>query len=98
MLTYGHMFRVLSCAMGQNMNQTLSGMDLTFAQGYILGYLDRCARPPCAKDRGEIPAEPSHRIGPLVPDGEKRLHRPGAGPSGPAAKALLSAAQGEAVL
>ena len=53
MLTYGHMFRVLSCAMGQNMNQALSGMDLTFAQGYILGYLEHCAQPPCAKDMEE---------------------------------------------
>lgn len=53
MLTCGHMFRVLSCAMGQNMNQALSGMDLTFAQGHILGFLEHCTEPPCAKDMEE---------------------------------------------
>ena len=50
MFSYGHLFRMLSCAMGQRMNAALSGMELTSAQGPILGYLTHCQTPPCAKD------------------------------------------------
>ena len=50
MFSYGHMFRMLSCAMGQRLTAALSGMDLTSAQGPILGYLAHCGAPPCAKD------------------------------------------------
>ena len=32
------------------MDQALSGMDLTFSQGHIMGYLAYCDTPPCAKD------------------------------------------------
>ena len=32
------------------MDQALAGMDLTFAQGHIIGYLVHCPTPPCAKD------------------------------------------------
>ena len=32
------------------MDQALSGMDLTFSQGHIMGYLAHCDTPPCAKD------------------------------------------------
>lgn len=50
LFSYGHMFRMLSCAMGQRVNAALSGMELTSAQGPILGYLVCCKTPPCAKD------------------------------------------------
>ena len=39
MLTFGRIFRSLDCALGQRMDQALSGMDLTFSQGHIMGYL-----------------------------------------------------------
>ena len=47
---YGHMFRAISCALGQRMNQALSGMELTFSQGHILGYLAQCTQTPCVRD------------------------------------------------
>ena len=50
MLTYGLMFRTLSFALAQTMNETLSSLELTFSQGHILGYLAHCQTPPCAKD------------------------------------------------
>lgn len=50
MLTFGRIFRSLDCALGQRMDQALSGMDLTFSQGHIMGYLAHCDTPPCAKD------------------------------------------------
>ena len=37
MIGYGRIFRTISCALGQSMNQALSGMELTFSQGHILG-------------------------------------------------------------
>ena len=42
MVTFGRVFRSL--------DQALSGMDLTFSQGHIMGYLAHCDTPPCAKD------------------------------------------------
>ena len=50
MVTFGRIFRSLDRALGQRMNQALSGMDLTFSQGHIMGYLAHCDAPPCAKD------------------------------------------------
>lgn len=50
MTNYGHMFRAISCALGQRMNQALSGMELTFSQGHIMGYLAQCTHPPCVRD------------------------------------------------
>lgn len=50
MVTFGRIFRSLDCALGQRMDQALSGMDLTFSQGHIMGYLAHCDTPPCAKD------------------------------------------------
>ena len=47
---YGHMFRAISCALGQRMNQALSGMELTFSQGHIMGYLAQCTQTPCVRD------------------------------------------------
>ena len=50
MLTFGLLFRSLDCALRQSMDLALSDMDLTFAQGHIMGFLARCNVPPCAKD------------------------------------------------
>ena len=50
MTNYGHMFRAISCALGERMNQALSGMELTFSQGHILGYLAQCTQTPCVRD------------------------------------------------
>ena len=50
MLTFGRIFRSLDCALGQRMDQALSGMDLTFSQGHIMGYLAHRDTPPCARD------------------------------------------------
>ena len=50
MLTFGLLFRSLDCALRQSMDLALSDMDLTFAQGHIMGFLAQCAAPPCAKD------------------------------------------------
>lgn len=50
MFPFGRTFRRLDCAMRQSMDQALSSMDLTFSQGYIMGYLAHSEQPPCAKD------------------------------------------------
>ena len=50
MITFGLIFRNLDCALGRRMDQALAGMDLTFSQGHIIGYLVHCPTPPCAKD------------------------------------------------
>lgn len=50
MVTFGRIFRSLDCALGRYMDQALSGMDLTFSQGHIMGYLSHCDTPPCARD------------------------------------------------
>lgn len=50
MFSYGLMFRMVSSALAQRMNETLSCMELTFSQGPILGYLAHCQTPPCARD------------------------------------------------
>lgn len=50
MVTFGRIFRSLDRALGRRMDQALAGMDLTFAQGHIIGYLVHCQTPPCAKD------------------------------------------------
>lgn len=46
----GHMFRLLSCSVSQQITCALASVDLTSAQGRILGYLDHCAQPPCPRD------------------------------------------------
>ena len=53
MHNYGHMFRAISCALGQNINEALSGTGLTFSQGHIMGYLAHSQQPPCVKDMEE---------------------------------------------
>ena len=50
MFPFGRTFRRLDCAMRQSMDQALSSMDLTFSQGYIMGYLAHSEQPLCAKD------------------------------------------------
>ena len=50
MFHYGHMVRVLHCAVSQSMTAALGQMELTSAQGRIMGYLARQKQPPCAKD------------------------------------------------
>ena len=50
MYHYGHMFRLLHCAISQSITQALGQMELTSAQGRIMGYLARRGEPPCAKD------------------------------------------------
>ena len=50
MITFGRIFRNLDCVLGRRMDQALAGMDLTFSQGHIIGYLVHCPTPPCAKD------------------------------------------------
>lgn len=47
---YGHMFRLLHCAISQSVTQALGQMELTSAQGRIMGYLAHQKEPPCAKD------------------------------------------------
>ena len=47
---YGHMFRLLHCACTQAVTAALAQMDLTSAQGRVMGYLARRGTPPCAKD------------------------------------------------
>ncbi len=47
---YGHLLRVLANCTGQAMNSALASMDLTSAQGHIMGYITHRQTPPCARD------------------------------------------------
>lgn len=47
---YGHRVRILHWCTDQAMTQALAQMDLTAAQGHIMGYLARSPEPPCPKD------------------------------------------------
>ncbi len=47
---YGHMIRILHWCTDQAMTSSLEKMDLTAAQGHLMGYLSRQARPPCPRD------------------------------------------------
>ena len=47
---YGHMVRVLQCTISQSVTGALAEMELTSAQGRIMGYLALSPEPPCAKD------------------------------------------------
>ena len=47
---YGYLIRVLENCMGQAMNNALSSMDLTAAQGHIMGFITHRKNPPCARD------------------------------------------------
>ena len=47
---YGHYIRVLHWCTDQVITHALAQMDLTAAQGPILGYLSRRKTPPCSRD------------------------------------------------
>lgn len=47
---YGHYIRVLHWCTDQSITNALAQMDLTAAQGPILGYLSRQKTPPCSRD------------------------------------------------
>ena len=47
---YGHYIRVLHWCTDQSITNALAQMDLTAAQGPILGYLSRRKTPPCSRD------------------------------------------------
>ena len=47
---YGHLVRVLHCCTDQVMTAALEQVELTAAQGRILGYLAHCTKPPCPRD------------------------------------------------
>ncbi len=47
---YGHLARVLHSSVDRQITAALAEMDLTAAQGHILGYLRCSQQPPCPKD------------------------------------------------
>ena len=49
-LHYGHYIRMLHCAADQAMTGALAAMDLTAAQGHIMGFITHREQPPCARD------------------------------------------------
>lgn len=50
---YSHMLRLLSCSLSQSLTNALASMDLTSAQGHVIGYLVHCKEPPCPRDLEE---------------------------------------------
>lgn len=46
----GHYFKVMQIRIEHYMNQQLQALDLTAAQGQIIGYLTHAKQPPCARD------------------------------------------------
>lgn len=53
MLHFGYMARMLHGCASQAMNEALSSMDLTSAQGHLMGFLAHSDQPPCARDLEE---------------------------------------------
>lgn len=47
---YGHLIRILHWCTDQSMTAALEEMDLTAAQGHIMGYLSHQDQPPCPRD------------------------------------------------
>ncbi len=47
---YGHYFRILHSCTGQAITNALASMELTAAQGHIMGFITHRAQPPCARD------------------------------------------------
>ena len=47
---YGHLIRILHWCTDQAMTCALEEMDLTAAQGHIMGYLSHQKEPPCPRD------------------------------------------------
>lgn len=46
----GHYFKVMQIRIEHLMNMQMQQMDLTSAQGHIIGYLTHSKQPPCARD------------------------------------------------
>ena len=46
----GHYFKVMQIRIEHLMNMQMQQMDLTSAQGHIIGYLTHAKEPPCARD------------------------------------------------
>lgn len=47
---YGYLLKVLCGCMKASMDNALASMDLTSAQGHIMGYLAKRTQPPCSRD------------------------------------------------
>ena len=47
---FGLLANVLHWCTEQEMSNALAQMDLTASQGRVMGYLNHCAQPPCARD------------------------------------------------
>ena len=47
---YGHLLRILHWCTDQSMTSALEKMELTAAQGHIMGFLAHCHEPPCPRD------------------------------------------------
>ena len=47
---YGHLLRILHWCTDQSVTAALEKMDLTAAQGHIMGYLAHQKQPPCPRD------------------------------------------------
>lgn len=47
---YGHYIRILHCSTDQTMTNALASMELTAAQGHIMGFVAHAKEPPCARD------------------------------------------------
>ena len=47
---YGHLLRILHWCADQSMTSALESMDLTAAQGHIMGFLAHQDTPPCPRD------------------------------------------------
>ena len=47
---YGHSLRILHWQLDQTVTNALAQMDLTSAQGHIIGYLTHRPEPPCSRD------------------------------------------------
>ena len=50
---YGHQLRILHWQFDQAVSSALAQMDLTAAQGHIMGFLSHRKEPPCSKDTEE---------------------------------------------
>ena len=46
----GHLVKILHCCTEQAITEALEKMELTAAQGRVMGYLARCREPACPKD------------------------------------------------
>ena len=47
---FGHLVRILHWCADQSMTSALEKLELTAAQGHIMGYLTHCPEPPCPRD------------------------------------------------